>query len=71
MQPGSCMFCGLFFTLLEIYAREKNILKICLETGNLHISALAFYGKMGYERVESFGNYLPNKVSVYFEKVIC
>lgn len=53
---------------LENYAVQQGVFKICLETGFLHDAALAFYKKLGYRQIESFGNYRPNKVSVYFEK---
>jgi putative acetyltransferase len=54
---------------LEKYALEKGIFRICLETGNKHASALAFYKKAGYKEIEKFGHYRPNEVSIYFEKV--
>lgn len=55
---------------LEDYARHKGILRICLETGNKHQQALKFYQRQGYFRIERFGSYTPNEVSVYFEKTI-
>lgn len=54
---------------LEAYAMQQGVSRICLETGNLHQSALHFYKKLGYRVIESFGNYRPNDVSVYFEKL--
>jgi putative acetyltransferase len=54
---------------LEKYVLEKGIFRICLETGNKHASALAFYKKAGYTEIDKFGHYRPNEVSVYFEKV--
>lgn len=57
-------------TTLETYAKEKGIVKINLETGNKHHAALRFYKRLGYCEVERFGNYIPNDVSVYFEKAI-
>ena len=55
-------------TALEKYAVQKGLVRICLETGNLHYAALKFYKKMAYTKVESFGYYKPNNASVYFEK---
>jgi putative acetyltransferase len=55
---------------LESYAQKNGVREICLETGNLHSAALAFYRKLGYEPVESFGNYKPNSVSLYFSKKV-
>lgn len=57
-------------TTLEMYAKEKGIEKINLETGNKHHAALRFYKRLGYGEVERFGNHIPNDVSVYFEKAI-
>jgi len=61
---------GTILNALEEQAAQKGIYRICLETGNLHQQALKFYNKSGYQQIESFGNYKPNKVSVYFEKII-
>lgn len=55
---------------LEAYARQQGIIRICLETGNKHQQALRFYQRQGYHQVEHFGNYTPNEVSVYLEKII-
>ena len=54
---------------LEAYAVQNGIMRICLETGNLHTAALAFYRKSGYHEIVAFGNYQPNEVSIYFEKI--
>ncbi|MDO1451772.1 GNAT family N-acetyltransferase [Rhodocytophaga aerolata] len=55
---------------LEEYARQKGMLRICLETGNKHHQALRFYQKQGYSQIERFGDYSPNQVSMYFEKTV-
>ena len=54
---------------VEAYAVQNGITRICLETGNLHTAALAFYRKSGYHEIVAFGNYQPNEVSIYFEKI--
>lgn len=53
---------------LERYALKKGFNTICLETGIKHYSALSFYKKHGYVVVNNFGDYQPNKVSVYMKK---
>ena len=53
---------------LERYAKSNGITALFLETGNLHHAAIRFYDRMGYRQVESFGDYKPNDVSVYFSK---
>jgi putative acetyltransferase len=53
---------------LEKFAMQNKITTVCLETGNLHHAAIAFYKKSGYTEVESFGSYKANGVSVYFAK---
>lgn len=55
---------------LEVHARKEGISSLYLETGNLHHAAIAFYQRKGYQPVESFGNYTPNSVSIYFSKRI-
>lgn len=55
---------------LESYAQSKGIKRVCLETGYLHHAALLFYRKQGYREIESFGDYIPNAVSVYLAKSI-
>ena len=55
---------------LEAYAIKNTINRICLETGNMHKPALAFYKRKGYHVIKQFGNYFPNEVSVYFEKIL-
>ncbi|MEM8907619.1 MAG: GNAT family N-acetyltransferase [Bacteroidota bacterium] len=54
---------------LEEYAVKQGVKRICLETGNKHVAAMKFYERLGYHRIEQFGNYQPNAVSVYYEIV--
>ncbi len=53
---------------LEDYARQNNVDKIRLETGNLHFRAMAMYKKHGYKQIERYGDYKPNDISVFYEK---
>jgi len=55
---------------LEEYAKANNIENIYLETGRLHAEAISLYKKMGYHRVDQFGEYKPNPTSMYFQKKI-
>ena len=53
---------------LEMHVQRNGIFSVCLETGNLHHEAIAFYTRNGYQPVEFFGIYKPNAVSIYFSK---
>lgn len=55
---------------LEAFVSRKNIQRVFLETGNRHDAAIAFYKREGYQQVDSFGNYKPNAVSIYFGKTL-
>ena len=53
---------------LENLALKKNYTIIRLETGSKHFAAQKLYLKMGYYRIQQFGNYPINDVSVLMEK---
>lgn len=53
---------------LENHVRDNDGSVICLETGNRQQAAIKFYQKLGYIRVEKFGDYQPNAVSIYLSK---
>ena len=53
---------------LEEEASKRGVRTLCLETGRRHFSALRFYERLGYVRVESFGSYVSNPVSIYMRK---
>ncbi|MGV3538430.1 MAG: GNAT family N-acetyltransferase [Rufibacter sp.] len=59
---------GKILQALEAHARQLQVKKIYLETGNQHFSALKLYKKLGYQEVEIFGDYKPNPVSVFLGK---
>ena len=61
-------FAGNLLESLEQYSVAEGISLIYLETGYLQKAALSFYKKHGYREVHSFGNYKPNKVSIYLGK---
>jgi putative acetyltransferase len=53
---------------LEAQVWTRGLTHIYLETGRLQYAALRFYERLGYVRVERFGAYRPNPVSVYMRK---
>jgi len=55
-------------TELEAQVWARGLTSIYLETGRLQYAALRFYERLGYTRVERFGLYQPNAVSIYMKK---
>jgi len=53
---------------LESYAHAENIGVLRLETGIENHEALALYQKAGYVRIEAFGEYWNDPLSVFMEK---
>lgn len=53
---------------LEAHAASQGADHVYLETGRLQHAAIRFYEKLGYARVDRFGSYAPNAVSVYMGK---
>ncbi len=55
---------------LEHRARLAGFLMLRLETGILQTESLELYENLGYRRVEPFGDYRPDPLSVFFEKTL-
>jgi putative acetyltransferase len=60
---------------LEVEARQRNIARLTLETGDAQRAAIRFYEKSHFTRRAPFGDYAampPNTVarSVFFQKII-
>ncbi|MDL2238077.1 GNAT family N-acetyltransferase [Christensenellaceae bacterium OttesenSCG-928-K19] len=59
---------GRLMALLEGRAKEKGYTAIVLETGVVMDDALAFYRSMGYEKTESYGQYIGDEDCVCLRK---
>ena len=53
---------------LEAWARELNYERCILETGERQVEAVRFYDKVGYKRMENYGQYEGVENSLCFEK---
>ncbi len=53
---------------LESRATMRGILVLRLETGIYQLEAIGLYERMGYKRIEPFGEYLPDPLSYFYEK---
>ena len=53
---------------LETFILQKGIRTVRLETGVLQAEAIGLYERMGYQRIEPFGEYLPDPLSYFYEK---
>lgn len=53
---------------LEKLALENGIETLRLETGVRQPEAVSLYRKLGYFEIESFGDYRPDPMSLFFEK---
>ena len=56
--------------LLEDKAREKGYTKLILETGAVLMEATALYERIGYSRMENYGQYKDMKGSICMEKAL-
>ena len=56
---------------LEIRAAGFGYATMRLETGNRQLSAMALYESLGFRRIEPFGEYVNDALSVCFEKMVC
>jgi len=55
---------------LENWAGELGFSKAILETGIKQPDAIKFYSKLGYQKIDNFGQYIGNSNSVCFTKKI-
>tara|TARA_R110000787_G_scaffold199216_2_gene310256 strand:+ start:1216 stop:1665 length:450 start_codon:yes stop_codon:yes gene_type:complete len=55
---------------LEIWAKENKFQKCILETGDRQVEAIRFYQKLGYYRIQNYGQYTEMENSLCFEKTI-
>ncbi len=53
---------------LEERAAQRGLGILRLETGIRQSEAIGLYERMGYRRIEAFGEYLPDPLSLFFEK---
>ena len=53
---------------LEKWALEKGFRKAVLETGVKQYEAIAFYTKLGYQRMDNYGQYMGNSNSLCMGK---
>lgn len=56
--------------LLEEKAKEKGFTKLILETGAVLMEATALYERIGYSRMENYGQYKDMKASICMEKAL-
>jgi len=52
---------------LEVHARKRGWTHLRLETGDRLASAIAFYRRRGFERIQNFGPYVGVDYSLCFE----
>ena len=55
-------------TALEDEARQLGMKRLVLETGVHQLEAMALYERMGFARIEPFGEYVESRVSVCMGK---
>ncbi|MDT7831346.1 GNAT family N-acetyltransferase [Flavobacteriaceae bacterium S356] len=55
---------------LEAWAKELNFERCILETGERQVEAVRFYDKIGYKRMENYGQYVGVENSLCFEKYL-
>ncbi|MBL8032031.1 MAG: GNAT family N-acetyltransferase [Candidatus Doudnabacteria bacterium] len=60
----------LILTELETWAKEEGYAVSLLETGHLQTDAVALYTKMGYQRIDNFGQYIGVENSVCMKKIL-
>lgn len=59
---------GALLGRIEAEAAARGSRRVVLETGELHGSALALYGKHGYREIDQFGQYIGEKHSICMAK---
>jgi GNAT superfamily N-acetyltransferase len=55
---------------LNDFARENGVTTLRLETGIHQIEAIGLYEKFGFRRIEHFGPYKEDPLSLFFEKAV-
>lgn len=55
---------------LAVYARERQVSTLRLETGIYQTEAIRLYERYGFKRRGPFGEYKADPLSVYFEKCL-
>jgi putative acetyltransferase len=61
-------FGKLLISQLAAYAREHGVRLLRLETGIYQHEVIGLYERMGFERIEPFGSYKEDPLSLFFEK---
>ena len=59
---------GLILDRLEAEARALGLQRLLLETGDRQVEALALYHRVGFNRIDRFGQYVDSPLSVCMEK---
>lgn len=60
----------LILTELETWAKEEGYTTSLLETGHLQTDAVALYTKMGYQKIDNFGQYIGVNNSICMKKTL-
>lgn len=55
---------------LEDWAREQSSPQLLLETGTAQPDAMRFYEREGYARIDNFGDYVGESLSVCYAKAL-
>ena len=55
---------------LEAWARERSVPQLVLETGTAQPDAMRFYEREGYTRIDNFGAYVGEPLSVCYSKAL-
>lgn len=53
---------------IEEWAKEKGFKHLILETGIKQAEAIRFYTKIGYEKIDNYGQYIDNTNSICMSK---
>ena len=59
---------GQILLALETHLIARGVLYARLETGVSNHEAVALYGRLGYVRIDPFGDYRPDPLSIFMEK---
>lgn len=57
-------------THLADYARQQSVSLLRLETGIYQTEAIGLYERVGFVRIDPFGAYKPDPLSIFYEKRI-